>query len=117
VFLGRDFQQNDGYSELTAQTVDAEVRRIVTEQHTRARGLIEEQLENLHAIANALLEVETISGKDIQDLMDGKPLERKLKKPREDETTGAGKSEERKPEKRPGLFPPLGKKEPDPEPA
>ena len=77
VFLGRDFtstQQN--YSDQTAVDIDDEVRRIVTEQHARAKKLIESQLEVLKKIAGALLEYETLDHKDIDTLMQGGPLTR-----------------------------------------
>ncbi len=71
VFLGRDFGQQQTYSEQTAQTIDDEVRAIVMDQHERARGLLQRNLERLHAIAQALLVYETLDGADLKVLMDG----------------------------------------------
>lgn len=76
VFLGRDFSQSQDYSEQTAQEIDAHVRRIVVEQYNRARQLLENNLDKLHRLAQALLEYETIDGKDIDLLMRGQPLTR-----------------------------------------
>ena len=65
--------QNKNFSEETARLVDAEVKRIVEEAHTRCRKLLEENADALHRIANALLERETITGDDLDLLMDDKP--------------------------------------------
>lgn len=74
VFIGREWVQNKNFSEDTARKVDAEVKRIVEEAHERCRKLLEDNAEILHRIAQALLERETISGDDLDLLMDGKPL-------------------------------------------
>ncbi|MEE2644145.1 MAG: ATP-dependent zinc metalloprotease FtsH [Myxococcota bacterium] len=73
-FLGRDGQQSRDFSEQTAQEIDGEVRRIVTEGYDVAWKLIEENLDKLEAMALALLERETIDTKDIELLMKGEPL-------------------------------------------
>ncbi|RMH40498.1 MAG: ATP-dependent zinc metalloprotease FtsH [Deltaproteobacteria bacterium] len=118
VFLGRDFQQGDGYSEQTAQKIDAEIRRIVLEQHERARQLILANLDKLHAIANALLEVETLTGKDIDRLMAGEPLPARAAPRADGNAAPPPKADaDRAKGRRPGIIPPLGGKEPDPEPA
>ncbi len=74
VFIGREWVQNKNYSEETARKVDAEVKRIVQEAHERCRKLLEDNADALHRIANALLERETISGDDLDLLMENKPL-------------------------------------------
>jgi cell division protease FtsH len=76
VFLGRDMMQASDYSEGTAREIDAEVRRIVNEQYARARKLLEEQTDLLHAMAKALLEYETIDGSDIKELQEAGTLSR-----------------------------------------
>ena len=60
-------------SEQTMQAVDREIRRIIDEQYKVARGLIEHNKDKIHAMANALLEWETIDAEQIDDIMDGKP--------------------------------------------
>lgn len=55
------------------QQVDAEIRRIIDQQYTLARRLIEENTDKMHAMANALLEFETIDAEQIQDIMEGRP--------------------------------------------
>jgi cell division protease FtsH len=59
-------------SEETMQKVDAEVRRIIDEQYALARRLIEEHSDNMHAMAKALLEWETIDSDQLDDIMAGK---------------------------------------------
>jgi len=59
-------------SEETMQKVDAEVRRIIDEQYALARRLIEEHSSNMHAMAKALLEWETIDSDQLDDIMAGK---------------------------------------------
>ena len=74
VFLGRDFMQHKDYSEETARLIDAEIRRFVDEGYQRAKKLLSENMENLHRIAGALLERETVSGDEIDMLMRGETL-------------------------------------------
>src|SRR6187399_3230745 len=73
VFLGRSVTKTTNMSEQTMQKVDAEVRRIIDEQYAVARKLIEENKDKMHAMANALLEWETIDSDQIDDIMSGKP--------------------------------------------
>src|SRR4029077_2719678 len=78
VFLGRDF--GDGgkdYSEQTAIEIDAEVRLIVTRNYERAKKVVMENLDNLRALAEALLEFETVDGQEIDTIFAGRRLERK----------------------------------------
>lgn len=74
VFIGREWVQNKNFSEDTARLVDSEVKRIVEEAHSRCRNLLEENLEALHRIAKALLDRETITGEDLNLLMENKEL-------------------------------------------
>jgi len=69
VFLGRDFAQVQDYSEKTAQEIDEEVRRIVNEGNERAKALLNEHIEWLHAIAEQLLEKEALDGAQIDEIL------------------------------------------------
>jgi cell division protease FtsH len=69
VFLGRDFAQVQDYSERTAQEIDDEVRRIVTEGYEGAKALLKEQIDVLHAIAEQLLEKEALDGAQIDEII------------------------------------------------
>jgi cell division protease FtsH len=112
VFLGRDFSQNNSHSEDTAQRIDAEIRRIVTQQHERAVGILTEHRKQLELIAESLLEFETIDGDDIDTLLRGGKIERPVPAAtRKAKEAAAGEGEEAR--KRPGILP--GK--PTPEPA
>lgn len=76
VFLGRDFAQSKDFSEKTSQEIDAEVRRIVLEQYQRARKLLEDNIDALKRVAQALLEYETIDGNEVRRVMSGEVLNR-----------------------------------------
>jgi cell division protease FtsH len=85
VFLGRSITKTTHVSESTMQKVDKEIRRIIDEQYAVARKLIEDNKDKMHAMANALLEWETIDADQINDIIEGKP-------PRPPKQTGTGTS-------------------------
>ena len=72
VFLGRSVTKTTHISEKTMQAVDAEIRSILEEQYRRARKLIEDNADKMHAMAHALLEWETIDGEQIDDILAGR---------------------------------------------
>ncbi len=72
VFLGRSVTKTNNMSEATLQKVDSEVRRIIDQQYTVARTLIEDNKDKMHAMAKALLEWETIDGDQLDDIIAGK---------------------------------------------
>jgi cell division protease FtsH len=74
VFLGRELVQRRDVSEHTAQQVDQEVKRLLDEAHGRARSLVEANRDLLEAIAEALLERETLGRGEIESLARGEPL-------------------------------------------
>jgi len=69
VFLGKELVMHKDYSEKTAQEIDEEVRRIVTECYERAKRLIEENLDALHRLAQALLERESLTGDEVEEIL------------------------------------------------
>jgi cell division protease FtsH len=71
VFLGRDIVQNTEYSDDTARLIDEEVKRIIDEAYDRAKVILEERIDILHRIANALLERETLDSQEIQIILEG----------------------------------------------
>ena len=71
-FLGRSFSRGSSLSEATMQKVDDEVRRIIDEQYTLARKLIEDNSDKMHAMAKAMLDWETIDAEQLDDIMAGK---------------------------------------------
>jgi cell division protease FtsH len=69
IFLGRDFTQQQDYSESTAVEIDAEVRRIIQASYQRAKDLLHTNLQLLHRLAERLLEKESLDGAEIDALM------------------------------------------------
>jgi len=75
VFLGRDFAQHKDYSEETANQIDQEIKRIVTENYDRARAILEGKKSELLQIAEELLTREVLSGGQVKQIASGQPLE------------------------------------------
>ncbi|MDR1857729.1 MAG: ATP-dependent zinc metalloprotease FtsH [Desulfovibrio sp.] len=73
-FLGQDWGMTRNFSEQTAKLVDDEVKRIVDDAHRRCRELLEENIELLHRIAKVLLERETITGDELDLVIEDKEL-------------------------------------------
>jgi cell division protease FtsH len=74
VFLGHSITRHKEISEATSSVVDAEVRDIIGRNYQRAEKILKENVEKLHAMAQALVKYETITPDQIKDLMDGKPV-------------------------------------------
>jgi cell division protease FtsH len=68
IFLGREISEQRDYSEAVAEQIDAEVRQIVDESYKKARDIIREYRDKLDAVANRLLEVETITRDEFEKL-------------------------------------------------
>lgn len=71
VFLGRDYESRNVYSEATASVIDREIKRIVMEQYDRAKKLLTENRSILDNMARALVECETIYTDEVDMLMNG----------------------------------------------
>jgi len=69
IFLGRDFTQQQDYSEHTAVEIDAEIRRIILESYQRAKDILKNNLQLLHKVAEKLLEKEILDGSEIDALV------------------------------------------------
>jgi cell division protease FtsH len=76
VFLGYSMNRQRQMSDETTRTIDAEIRRIVDEGYDRAKQVLTDNVDQLHSLASALLEYETLSGDEIKKLMAGEPLDR-----------------------------------------
>jgi cell division protease FtsH len=74
LFLGRDIQHRREVSEKTAQTVDAEVKKVIDEAYRRAKVVLTENLALLHMVASQLLERETLTGEEVAALARGEVL-------------------------------------------
>ncbi len=73
IFLGHSVTQHKNVSDETAHTIDAEIRAIIDRNYRRAESLLKENLDKLHAMADALIKYETIDADQIDDIMTGKP--------------------------------------------
>ena len=78
-FLGRDLGQGKGYSETTAAEIDSEMRDIIDEAYETCRRTLTEHIDQLHALAQALMEREKLNEKEFNAVMAGETLT-----PRED---------------------------------
>ena len=72
VFLGRSVTQHKQVSDDTAHAIDEEVRRIIDSNYERAKRLLDENVDKLHAMAKALVKYETIGDEQIADIMEGR---------------------------------------------
>ena len=92
VFLGHSVTQHKNVSDETTHLIDEEVRNIIDRNYERAQGLLNENMDKLHAMAKALIKYETIDSDQIDDIMAG----RTPRAPRdwdEDEESGPGGAE------------------------
>ena len=69
VFLGRSVARQQNMSEETAKKVDAEIKKFVEKGYERARKVLTDKIEDLHKLAKALLTYETLTGPEIEDLI------------------------------------------------
>jgi len=69
IFLGRELSQHRDYGEDTARKIDEEVRNIVTDAYEKTCRLIRDNLDTIHRMASALLEKETLTGADVDEIM------------------------------------------------
>jgi cell division protease FtsH len=72
VFLGRTVTQHKQVSDDTAHAIDEEVRTIIDTNYKRAKQILEDNVELLHMMANALIKYETIDDGQIRDIMAGR---------------------------------------------
>jgi cell division protease FtsH len=90
-YLGYGMSQRSAMSDETARKIDAEIRKLVEGGHQRATELLTTHNEQLHLLANALLEFETLSGDEISQLLETGKFERddgKVVKPSSIPTVG-----------------------------
>ncbi|MGM0656213.1 MAG: ATP-dependent zinc metalloprotease FtsH [Thermodesulfobacteriota bacterium] len=69
IFIGREMTQAKGYSEATAQKIDAEVAGLISHAYNKAKTILEENIDILHALTDLLLEKETVMGPELDDLI------------------------------------------------
>ncbi len=76
VFLGHSVARQQNISEHTAQQIDDEVKIFCVDAENLARDVLKEHMDQLHTVANALLEFETLSGDEIHGLIRGEAVNR-----------------------------------------
>lgn len=72
VFLGRSVTQHKSVSDLTAKQIDEDVRAVINRNYDRAKQLLDENMDKLHIMAQALIKYETIDTEQIDAIMDGR---------------------------------------------
>ena len=115
VFLGKELSRAQNYSEETARKIDSSIKEIIDQQYDRAKQILTENIDSLHAAANALLEFETIEGKHIHEIIEHGKITSEItksseksseKKENEDSSESANdKSEEKQDSIDPGAEP------------
>ena len=77
VFLGHSVTQTKHISDETAKLIDEEIRGLIQAGEEKARSILTEKIDGLHAVAKALLEFETISGEEVKTVLRGEKIERR----------------------------------------
>jgi cell division protease FtsH len=75
VFLGRSVTQHKNVSDETAHAIDEEIRCFIDRNYSRAKRILDENMDKLHTMAEALIKYETIDSDQIDAIMDGRPPE------------------------------------------
>ena len=73
-YYGGGSSQLQGMSEASREIIDAEIRDILTRNYDRARKILEDNMDILHAMKDALMKYETIDAEQIEDLMARRPM-------------------------------------------
>lgn len=76
VFLGRDYGKSKNFSESIATEIDKEVRKIIHDSYEKAKKIITDNMDLLKTIAHYLLEVETLTKEDIEEIVETNKLAR-----------------------------------------
>jgi len=71
VFLGKDISRDRNYSEAVAFSIDKEARKIMDNNYSKAKQILEKNIDKLHLVANTLMEQETLEAYAFIELMDG----------------------------------------------
>lgn len=77
VFLGHSVSQQQNISEATSQVIDEEVRRLIEMGEGKAKEILTTKIDQLHTLAKALLEHETLSGDEVAALLRGETIDKK----------------------------------------
>lgn len=69
IFLGREIAQHRDYSEETAKKIDEEINKLIDTAYKKSKQILNDNLDILHALADLLLEKETVLGKELDELI------------------------------------------------
>ena len=72
MFLGRSVGKTRAFSEETAKKIDSEVMKLITRIYKEAEKILKDNIDKMHAMAEALMQFETIGDDQIKDIMAGK---------------------------------------------
>jgi cell division protease FtsH len=86
IFLGREVTRHQNISEDTARSIDTEVRRLIDTNYARAKKILTVHMDQLHYLAEALIEYETLEDDEIDQVMAGKKLHREVPPPEKPRT-------------------------------
>ena len=90
IFLGREFAQHRDYSEETAMLIDKEIAQLVSDAHEKAKDILQENIDTLHALAKALLERETLVESDVDAIIAGDKVVEDIISDADEPDSGAG---------------------------
>jgi cell division protease FtsH len=82
IFIGRDFSHSKDYSEETASEIDREIKAIIKDCYDKAEGMIKENIEKLHIVAQALLKKEKLEADEFEAVFLGQELPEKKEEPK-----------------------------------
>ena len=74
VFIGRDYQSQNMYSDETAKIIDEEIGKILKTNYDQAKKILLENIDKLHALADLLLKQESVFQEEVDDIMNGKSV-------------------------------------------
>src|SRR5438105_12826160 len=75
VFLGREIGEQKNYSEKVAESIDEEIRRLIEQGYATAEAILREHSDKLHAIAQELIQNESVEGEALERFFQGLPPE------------------------------------------
>ncbi len=90
IFLGHSVTQSKNVSEGTAEIIDEEVRHLIQQGEAQAKSILKKKRDDLHAIAKALLELETLSGDEVRRVINGEKIDRDEKPVKRSGKGGSG---------------------------
>ncbi|MSO56347.1 MAG: ATP-dependent metallopeptidase FtsH/Yme1/Tma family protein [Acidobacteria bacterium] len=107
IFIGREIAQHQDYSEDTALKIDHEVKKFITDNYERAKGVLSQHKASLEKVAAELLIREVLDGEQVRRIVAGLPLEEIKPKTSAGPATPAHDEETGRRKERPGIVPPL----------